>query len=54
MLNKSVSSYTNASTGRTINYYEVEIKPYQQQVYPNLGKANLVGYDGVRILEDLP
>ena len=41
------SSYTNATTGRTINYYEVEIKPFQQQVYPNLGKANLVGYDGI-------
>lgn len=30
-----------------IDYYEVEIKPFEQQVYPNLGKTRLVGYDGV-------
>lgn len=30
-----------------IDYYEVEIKPFEQQVYPNLGKTRLVGYDGM-------
>ena len=31
----------------SIDYYEVDIKPFEQQVYPNLGKTRLVGYDGV-------
>lgn len=38
---------TNTSTGRSIWYYEVEIKPFTQQVYPNLGPTRLVGYDGI-------
>ncbi|KAL8388113.1 hypothetical protein RB595_009451 [Gaeumannomyces hyphopodioides] len=38
---------TNTSTGRPIWYYEVEIKPFTQQVYPNLGPARMVGYDGI-------
>lgn len=42
-----ISRYRNESTGIVINYYEVEIKPFQQQVYPGLGPANLVGYDGI-------
>ncbi|KAL1626033.1 hypothetical protein SLS56_007007 [Neofusicoccum ribis] len=41
------ATYTNPKTGAAIDYYEVTITPLQQQVYPNLGKANLVGYDGV-------
>lgn len=41
------SSYTNASTGATIDYYEVEVKSFEQQVYPGLKKARLVGYDGM-------
>ncbi|ORX99874.1 Cupredoxin [Clohesyomyces aquaticus] len=39
--------YTNASTGATIDYYEVEVKPFTQQVYPGLKPAQLVGYDGI-------
>jgi bilirubin oxidase len=38
---------TNNHTGRPINYYEVDIKPVEQQVYPGLKKARLVGYDGI-------
>lgn len=41
------SRYVNATTGRVIRYYEVEIKPFTQQVYKNLKPANLVGYDGI-------
>ncbi|KAJ4300954.1 hypothetical protein N0V90_003043 [Kalmusia sp. IMI 367209] len=37
---------TNPVTGKEIWYYEFEIKPLTQQVYPNLGPARLVGYDG--------
>lgn len=29
-----------------IDYYEVEIKPFEQHIYPNLPKTRLVGYDG--------
>jgi bilirubin oxidase len=38
---------TNNITGGPIDYYEVEIKPFEQQVYPTVGKARLVGYDGI-------
>ncbi|KAI8635383.1 Cupredoxin [Xylariaceae sp. FL1651] len=38
---------TNPVTGKDIWYYEIEIKPFQQQVYPNLLPATLVGYDGM-------
>lgn len=34
------------ATGQTIDYYEVDIKPVSYQIYPNLGKTRLVGYDG--------
>lgn len=37
----------NPVTGKEIWYYEVEIKPFTQQVYPNLRAAKLVGYDGM-------
>ena len=29
-----------------IDYFEVEIKPFEQQIYPNLAKTRLGGYDG--------
>lgn len=39
---------TSPVTGKDILYYEVEIKPFQQQVYPDLPQpARLVGYDGI-------
>ncbi|KAI0394793.1 Cupredoxin [Xylariaceae sp. FL0594] len=38
---------TNPVTGKDILYYEIEIRPFQQQVYPNLLPATLVGYDGI-------
>ncbi|OJD33255.1 bilirubin oxidase [Diplodia corticola] len=41
------ATFTNPKTGGAIDYYEVTISPLQQQVYPGLGKANLVGYDGI-------
>ncbi|THV72708.1 Cupredoxin [Aureobasidium pullulans] len=33
--------------GQQIDFYEVTIEPFQKQVYPDLGPANLVGYNGV-------
>ncbi|KAI4721455.1 Cupredoxin [Aureobasidium sp. EXF-10727] len=33
--------------GQQIDFYEVTVEPFQKQVYPDLGPANLVGYNGV-------
>ncbi|KAK0612632.1 Cupredoxin [Bombardia bombarda] len=38
---------TNPVTGNPIDYYEINIHSLTQQVYPNLGPATLVGYDGI-------
>ncbi|KAF2727988.1 Cupredoxin [Polyplosphaeria fusca] len=38
---------TNPVTGGQIRYYEMVIKPFTQQVYPNKSPARLVGYDGI-------
>ncbi|KAF6808186.1 Bilirubin oxidase 2 [Colletotrichum sojae] len=38
---------TNPVTNKPIDYYEVDVVPFQQRIYPNLGPANLVGYDGI-------
>ncbi|KAK4634969.1 Bilirubin oxidase [Fulvia fulva] len=40
-------AFTETINGRQVQYYESEIKPFEQQVYPNLGTAKLIGYDGV-------
>ncbi|KAF4813728.1 Bilirubin oxidase [Colletotrichum siamense] len=40
-------SITNPVTNKQIDYYEVDIVPFKQQVYPNKGPASLVGYDGL-------
>ncbi|RDW80808.1 hypothetical protein BP5796_05506 [Coleophoma crateriformis] len=39
--------YTNPATGKVIKYFEIDILPFQAQVYSKLGPANLVGYDGI-------
>lgn len=36
--------FTEMVNGIPIEYYETTIEPFQQQVYPNLGPANLIGY----------
>ena len=37
----------NNHTGKPVHYYEIEIKPLEQQVYPGLPRTRLVGYDGI-------
>ncbi|KAK3953815.1 bilirubin oxidase [Pseudoneurospora amorphoporcata] len=37
----------NPVTGKNILYYEVEIKEFKSQVYPDRGQATLWGYDGI-------
>ncbi|KAK4545565.1 hypothetical protein LTR36_002915 [Oleoguttula mirabilis] len=38
--------FTETIDGRTVQFYSVEIAPFTTQVYPNLGLAHLVGYNG--------
>ncbi|PVI06720.1 Cupredoxin [Periconia macrospinosa] len=38
---------TNPVTGKEMWYYEMEIRPFTQQVYPTLRPARLVGYNGI-------
>jgi hypothetical protein len=33
--------------GQQIDFFETTIEPFQKQIYPDLGPANLVGYNGV-------
>lgn len=40
------ATYTDPSTGIPIDFYEVEVKPFEHQFYPRLGSAQLVGYNG--------
>ncbi|KAK4223568.1 Cupredoxin [Podospora fimiseda] len=39
--------FTNNRTGGPINYYEIEIKPFNHSIYPNLPPTPMVGYDGI-------
>ncbi|CBX98804.1 hypothetical protein LEMA_P080430.1 [Plenodomus lingam JN3] len=45
---RRLSTYTNPTTGAVIDYYEIEIRSIQKQIYPNLGVANLYAYDGLQ------
>ncbi|KAH4076860.1 hypothetical protein HBH50_011540 [Parastagonospora nodorum] len=40
-------TYTNKTTGNQIDFYEVDVKPFEQQVYAGKKPARLVGYDGI-------
>ncbi|KAH7409951.1 Cupredoxin [Phaeosphaeria sp. MPI-PUGE-AT-0046c] len=45
---KAVSyTYKNSTTGNEIDFYEVDVKPFEQQVYKGLQPARLIGYDGM-------
>ena len=37
-------AYTEHVNGQTIQYFELTIEAFDQQVYPNLGPAHLIGY----------
>ncbi|KAF2841300.1 hypothetical protein M501DRAFT_1055439 [Patellaria atrata CBS 101060] len=41
-----LTTYTNPNTSVPIDFYEIKIQPFQRRQYPNLGLANLVGYNG--------
>ncbi|KAL9119176.1 MAG: hypothetical protein Q9187_004272 [Circinaria calcarea] len=41
------ASYTNTTTGKTIDFYEITIKAFNKQTYPNLGTTSYVGYNSM-------
>jgi bilirubin oxidase len=41
------SSYTDRKTGTKIDFYEVKIREFTQNLFPDLGDATLLGYDGM-------
>ena len=43
----NVRTITNPVTNGPIDYYEVYINRFQQQIFPNKGPADMVGYDGI-------
>ncbi|KAH7417369.1 Cupredoxin [Cadophora sp. MPI-SDFR-AT-0126] len=42
-----ITSYTNTTTGKKINYFEIEIKDFEKQIYPGLQTTSLTGYNGI-------
>lgn len=41
------STYKNTTTGNEIDFYEIDVKPFEQQVYKGKKPARLIGYDGI-------
>ncbi|KAF2005748.1 hypothetical protein P154DRAFT_318772 [Amniculicola lignicola CBS 123094] len=44
---KSPKQTFKAPSGADIDYYEVELKSHQKQIYPNLPPTDMTGYDGM-------
>lgn len=40
------TTYTNSTTGESIDFYEINIKAFDKQTYPDLGTTSYVGYNG--------
>ncbi|KAL9487975.1 hypothetical protein ACSS6W_000252 [Trichoderma asperelloides] len=41
------SSYTDPESNVTIDFFQLNITSFQAQIYPNLAKTGLVGYNGI-------
>lgn len=41
------TSYTNETTGKSIDFYEIDIQDFEKQVYPGLQTTSLTGYNGM-------
>lgn len=41
------SSYKDPETNVTIDFFQLNITSFQAQIYPNLAKTSLVGYNGI-------
>ena len=46
-LTAGIRSVTNPVTKKPIDYYEIDILPFQKQIYPGKRAASMVGYDGI-------
>jgi len=33
--------------GQNIDFYDVQIEPFSKKIYPDLGEASFVGYNGI-------
>lgn len=42
-----VTSYTNETTGQSIDFYEITVQKFDKQTYPNLGTTSYTGYNGI-------
>ncbi|KAL7907432.1 Cupredoxin [Trichoderma velutinum] len=40
-------SFNDSNTNVTIDFYQLNITSFQAQIYPNLGKTSMVGYNGI-------
>jgi FtsP/CotA-like multicopper oxidase with cupredoxin domain len=38
---------TNPVTNQPIDYYEMDILPFQKEIFPGLSSTDMVGYDGM-------
>lgn len=41
------SSFNDTNANVTIDFYQLNITSFQAQIYPNLAKTSLVGYNGI-------
>jgi bilirubin oxidase len=41
------STYTDRKTNTKIEFYEVKIREFSKKLFPDLGEATLIGYDGI-------
>ncbi|KAK6587189.1 hypothetical protein PZA11_000479 [Diplocarpon coronariae] len=42
-----IASYTNKTTGKSIDFYQIEILDFEKQIYPELQTTSLTGYNGM-------
>ncbi|KAH7068185.1 bilirubin oxidase [Paraphoma chrysanthemicola] len=41
-------TYTNSTSGASLEYYEIEVRSLTKQIYPDLPPTHMVGYDGLQ------
>lgn len=46
-IKEKLTTYTNPETGTEVDFYEVKIQQFTKNLFPNLGDATLIGYDGM-------
>ncbi|KAH3913543.1 hypothetical protein HBH56_104400 [Parastagonospora nodorum] len=41
-------TYTNSTSGAVLDYYEIDVRRLEKQIYPGLPSTQLIGYDGLQ------